>query len=188
MRRVTLLLVCLCGLTVAALAQEPGPRQAKHAGGRRGMPGGMDRETMLLVHMLGVPEVVEEIGIDEATATTLKDGIFKLREQQVEVRATLEKAGLEQARLLTEKDIDEDALMTAVEAAGAANTELAKLRMRQLLLVKQSLTAEQIEKAKAVVSARMAERRATATGRQGHGSKREKTRRGRGGEAAPPPE
>ena len=142
---------------------------------------------MMLVHMLRVPQVVEAIGLDESEAAALKEGMFALREEQIEVRARLEKAGLEQARLLTEQDIDEDALMAAVEAAGEANTDLAKLSMRQILLVKKTLTPEQLEKAREVVSARMAERRARAGNRDGE--KRRKGRSGRrGNEPAPPPE
>jgi len=124
---------------------------------------------MLIVHVLGNSKLAEEIGLTTAQVSELKNAIFALRERQVELRARIEKAGLEQARLLTESTVDEDALMAAVEKAGAAGTEQAKLRMRQLLLVKKSLTSEQIEKAKEFALDWLAKRRA--------GDRRDKGRR-----------
>ena len=120
----------------------------------------MDRDAMLIVHVLGSSKLAEEIGLTPDQVTELKNAIFALREQQVEVRASIEKAGLEQARLLTESTVDEEALMAAVAKAGAARTEQAKLRMRQLLLVKRSLTPDQVGKAKELSRDWLAKRRA----------------------------
>lgn len=153
----------------------PGP-----SGPRRGHQG-VDREAMFIYRVLHNQELVEQLGLSDEQVTTLKEGMFALREKQIEIRSELEKAGLEQARLLTESAVDEEALMAAVEAAGQANTELAKLRMKQLLLVKTTLSAEQLATAKELAREHMETMRAR------RGEKRERgeagSRRGRGRKA-----
>ena len=53
---------------------------------------------------------------------------------------------MEQVRLLSEKTVNEKDVMKAVEKTGALSTEIAKVRVKKLLLVKKVLTPEQVEK------------------------------------------
>jgi len=48
--------------------------------------------------------------------------------------------------MLTGETIDEDALMRTVERLGHVRTEMAKLRIRQLLAIRNTLNKEQVQK------------------------------------------
>ena len=122
----------------AALAQMGG---APHGG--EGGPGG-GRHLKIIGRILENPEVAEELGLTEEQQKTLRDKSYELRSREIELRADLEKAALEQARLMTRDDVDEQALMDAVEKTGAIRTEMAKLRVSQLLTIRKTLNEEQI--------------------------------------------
>jgi Spy/CpxP family protein refolding chaperone len=90
------------------------------------------------------PQLRAELGITDEQITTLRDGFFNLRKQQVDLRAELEKSGLEQARLMTQSEIDEEAVMKVIDRAGKIRSDLAKSHVKGLLLLKRTLTQEQI--------------------------------------------
>ena len=66
---------------------------------------------------------------------------------------------LEQASLLTGKEVDEAAVMAAVEKAGKARTEIAKLRVKAILMLKETLTDEQREQVHKMMAERFRGRR-----------------------------
>jgi Spy/CpxP family protein refolding chaperone len=106
---------------------------------------GMQEHVEALVdRMAASAELRAELGITEEQASAIRDGIFELRRKQVDLRAALEKAGLEQARLMMQPQVDEEAVMKVIDEAGRNRSELAKLRVRELLLVKRTLTQEQL--------------------------------------------
>jgi len=153
------------------------PREAVEPGGPRPMPmhaGGAgapfagrireagggeepDAEGMIM-GILNSPAMARELGLTDEQIEPLKSGLFELRGKEIELKAQMEKAGLEQARLMTEKDVDEAAVMAAVEKAGAIRTEMAKLRVRGLLLVKRHISPEQIERIRGAFRDKMRER------------------------------
>lgn len=152
-------------------------RGAKRAeGGHRG------KQLQFLVgRILDNSELREELGISEEQVQSLRANSYELRTEGVDLRAELEKAGMRQAHLMTEPEIDEDALMKAVEQAGEIRTALAKLRIRQLLLVKRTFTPEQMELARK----RMREHVMKARGTRGERRHRDRPEHARSG---PPPE
>jgi hypothetical protein len=105
----------------------------------------------LIMRALANPRVAEELGISAEQVQALKDGLEKVRGEEQALRSELEAAAKEQARRLTEAKVDEAALMEAVEKAGALRTKLAKLWVRRLLLIKDTLTPEQVEKARSMI-------------------------------------
>lgn len=157
----------LCGmvalfLAVQAFAQagqppaEPGGREGGHAGMRpprgggpeQGMPSDPVMEQGMLGRFLQNPKVAEKLGLTPEQVTTLKEQSEPLRAEMESLRKALEQASMEQAKLLTGDKVSEEALMAAVEKTAAVRLKMAKLAMRQLLLVKKTLTLEQVSKAR----------------------------------------
>lgn len=142
----------------AAVAQPPQgewgrPGARQHHETRAGMRGNGPPERSpdkhahiesMIARIAGNPEVRKDLGITDEQVSRLRNGFYELRNRQVDLRAALEKGGLEQAHLMTQPDVDEGALMKVIENTGRTRTEMAKLRVRQLLLVKKTLTQEQI--------------------------------------------
>jgi Spy/CpxP family protein refolding chaperone len=81
----------------------------------------------------------------------LREGLREIRTRQIDLHAEHEKAGLEQAMLLTEPEIDEAAVMTAIEKIGEIQIRMAKLRIQPLFLIKRVLSAEQVARAQELV-------------------------------------
>jgi hypothetical protein len=122
----------------------PVPRAADSGEfGEEGMP-----KEVMIGHLLNDPKVIEELGLTTEKADKLRQDLHDIRIKIIDLRAELEKAALEQVRLMTERDLKEDALMVAIEKTGRIRTELAKIRIRPLILVRQNLNWEQIGKAK----------------------------------------
>ncbi len=154
-------------VAAAAIGQETGIDQSRgesNEGGAREWRGRMPhREHLseeggaaegLLLKALERPEVVAKLGITEATVKALRESAETQRTGLVDLRGRMEKAALAQARLLAADDVDEAAVMAAVEELGALRTEMAKLRIRQLLLIKQHLSPEQLAKVRELLGRR----------------------------------
>jgi Spy/CpxP family protein refolding chaperone len=124
----------------AARAQEM-PR-GREMGPPRGEP--RDPENGMIERMLRSPELAAKLGLAEEQVRKLKDGVYALKLQEIDLRAELEKSGMEQAKLMTADNVDTDALMAVVEKTGQIRTELAKLRVKGLLLLKDTLTPDQL--------------------------------------------
>ncbi|MDI6774813.1 MAG: periplasmic heavy metal sensor [Verrucomicrobiota bacterium] len=117
------------------------------AGAGMKMPaGGM--ECGIVKRLMEIPGLVREIGLTEDQIAALRKAAGEMEAASRKLRSEMEQSGALQSRLLTAASLDEDALMAAVEKAGAARTEMAKLRLRQLILFKKTLTPEQMEKIK----------------------------------------
>jgi len=128
-----------------ALAQCPGA-EGRHGGeGKRGGPGGREA---FLVKMITHKDVAEKVGLTDEQVTTLKDSVYETRKKLIDLKAELEKAGMEQAKLLSGDTIDEAAVMAAIDKTAGIRTEMAKLHVKSLIMVKQTLTPEQIDQAK----------------------------------------
>jgi len=138
------------------------------------------------------PRIISELKLSDEQVKTLRDKAFALEQERIKLRADLDLAALEQAKLLAEDTVNEKALMAAVEKTGSLRTELAKLRMQELLLVRRTLTAEQRAKLRGMLARLRAEKKG------GEEIRREGPNRGAGrkpwrapvrptGPAAPPP-
>jgi hypothetical protein len=152
--------------------REGGPGFSHGNRGKSGMrPGGEEREEMI-ERFLNSPEAAEELGLDEEKLKALKEGLDEIKKKMINLRGEIEKAGIDQARLMTAKEIDETALMEAVEKTGTLRTELAKQQMRKMLLLKKSISPEKVEKIKEKFRDRVMKEREKAGGEQGEGRER----------------
>lgn len=163
---VTIIGVLALAVAGSTLAQtEKGMAQKRPKGFRKGGehfekgPAGMDRQESLITCIINHPEIAEEIGLTEEQIKTLRDSMYEMKKQEIQLGAEKELAAMEQARLLTESTIDEAAVMAAVEKTSKITAELAKLKVKQLILVKKTLTSEDIKEIKECVRKRMQERR-----------------------------
>lgn len=151
-----------------AVAQEPVVGPVGKEGGRMGlrpprdgmpgMGGDVAMEQGMLGRFLMNPKAAEDLGLTPEQVKTLKEQSEPLRTEMESLRKELEQASMEQAKLLTGDSVEEDALMAAVEKTGAARLKMAKLAMRQLLVVKRTLTPEQVAKAREMVRERLSRR------------------------------
>ncbi|MFC1452028.1 hypothetical protein ACFLSJ_01635 [Verrucomicrobiota bacterium] len=161
MRRVALIaVVCVAGLGFADWcgAQEP----------PRGREDGVGKWHKAMIRAaLDDPEFGEKTGIEEEQVEKIRDGLFEIRREEIRLHAKMDLAALEQAQLMTEQDADEEAVLKAVEETGAVRTELAKLRVRRVLLLRSTLTSDQIAKAKEFLR----ERRKDREGDEGPGDR-----------------
>jgi Spy/CpxP family protein refolding chaperone len=126
----------------------------------------MDQNAML-GKALRHPRMAEELGLSAEQRQVIDEQLAALEEAHIELRAKMEKAALKQARLMTEKELDEAALMAAVEETGRIHTEMAKLRIRHLLFMQQTLTPEQVEKARSIIRERMKRHHQERSGEDG---------------------
>jgi Spy/CpxP family protein refolding chaperone len=121
----------------------------------RGEEGGQDG---LLRDLLSDPDLAVKAGISEQQMIALRTGLEALKPELEKLRWDLEKTALEQAELMSKMTPDENALMQAVEKTGAIRTEMAKTQMKSLLLVRRTLSPEQIEKVKVLVREKIRDR------------------------------
>jgi len=156
--------LCLCGQTI--LAQDAGP------GGPEGGPAGRptwqgramgpeaDFQGALINRIINNPDIgiALKIGLTEDQVKMLREKNDELRAAGIQLRADSELAAMAQAKLLTQDKVPEAELMSAVEKSGKINTEIAKLKVRQVLLLKNTLTAEQMGKLKEVARERIGKR------------------------------
>lgn len=131
----------------------------RHGAGRGDDLADMAGDDSFILRAISNPRVAKELGLTDEQIAGLREKIFGLKQKQIELGADLEKVGLQQAKLMSEKKIDEAAVMAQVEKAGALRTEQAKLRVQGLLILKKTLSDEQIEKAREMVGDRMGMRR-----------------------------
>ena len=143
----------------SSFRQKRGPEGGGPAGPLSGLrekrDGDKKDETMMLGKALRHPHFAGELGLSEEQRKVIDERVTALEKRHGELRAEMEQAALKQARLMVEKDLDEGALMAAVEETGRIHTEMAKQRIRHLLFMRKTLTPEQVEKARSVIRERM---------------------------------
>ena len=110
----------------------------------------------LMARILNNPKIAEKIGLKEDQIKTLKDAVYALKKSEIDLRAKMEHASLDQAKLIDEK-ADEKTVMEAVDKKYEVMKEMAKLRIKNVLLIRKTLTAEQIEKIRQMVEERRQE-------------------------------
>jgi Spy/CpxP family protein refolding chaperone len=143
-------------VTAVPTAQHAKPRSEGMRPGPGGlMGGGFDSGEGMIVRLLENEKLAKDAGVTDEQVATLKTKLDGVRKEQIDLRAELEKAALEQARLLSDKTVDEAAIMTAVDKTSEVHAKMARNRMKQLLIVKQTLTPEQTEKIKELMRERI---------------------------------
>ncbi len=188
-------MVCSVAITVAiglsAIAQDMQPwgeragrerprrgdSEKLHSRGDRGMA-----RNAWFGKVLRNPEFAARIGLTEEQQATIDKALAELGDKHTRLRQQMEAAALKQARLMMAEDLDEEALMSAVEETGHLRTEQAKLRIKHLLVMRKTLTPEQTTAVRKFMQERE-RRRSNDDGKPGAGDQPRGQRRMHGGGA-----
>lgn len=132
--------------------------------GGPGGPGGpgMDRPGPGPIDRVIRPEMIEhvgaEIGVSAAVQEKIKETAYAAEKEQIQIRAKLDTARLDLRRAMDASEPDVKKVIRQVEAVGALETEMKKVRVRLMLTVRSMLTAEQRAKLQQIIRDRWAER------------------------------
>ena len=173
--------------TVCVLAQDRPRRGGKHQRGERAAMGerpmhgpGPMMQGAWVPRMLSNKANLEKIGVtDVALCTKLLAELKPLKEQGEMLEKKLHEVSREQFRmmqgLLKDKGADSTAVMDKIDEVAKLRAEQGRLSVRALVVLRDNLSPEQLEKARAFIMERGRER-----GRMRHGM-------GPGGERPTPP-
>ncbi len=188
MKRITgKLMVCAAVATaVSALAQDQARPEGRtegrpegrmerrpEGGGVRGgmMAGGGFDQSMLLLRIIDDPETAKAINLTAVQREALQKGTKALDDRMTVVSESLRVASLEQAALAAKVMADKQAvtneLMVLVQKIGGLRTEQATIQTEKLIVIRDTLSAEQIRAASAAAQKRMEEIRARMVQRGG---------------------
>ena len=124
-----------------------GPKQREGRSGTEGRQNrGPDMQNRLMYHIVSNPERAAKMGIPEEQAAAIKQKLEENEQQMRQVQEEMRALARRQAEMMTGDNINEEELMNVVEEVGARNTALAKLRIKQLMIVKNGLNEEQLGK------------------------------------------
>lgn len=154
-RRVIGMVLCAVAVTAWGEPQERGPRGRPPLRDGRG-PG--QEPAMILDEFLNDDSAAAEAGLSAGQITTLKEAWENTKEQQKELKDKLRELAISQARLMQADVPDEEAILELVGQTGDIRTEIAKIRVKNLVLVKRTLTRPQLEKVGEMVRSRLRER------------------------------
>ena len=102
-------------------------------------------------------EFMEQVGIQGEQAKKLKEALEAIEGKLRTLDETINQAALQQAeiakKVLSEPGASVDEVMKIIENIGKLRTEQAKLSTQMLVVIRDSLTAEQREKANAIIVA-----------------------------------
>ena len=134
--------------------QSPAGRRDGQTARMRQGHGGRKAEGGLFGRALQNREIAEKLGLSEEQRDAIREQVEDLKQEHIELKERLEAAAMNQARLMTADDLDESALMAAVEETGRIHTQQAKLRVRHLLFMRRILEPEQAEALRNMMRAR----------------------------------
>jgi len=134
----------------------------KAGGGMLGGDGGA--QEAFLARIINNPKLAAELELSDEQINILKTSQEAMKNQNEQLQNLIKESGMEQAKLLTSDSIDENALMAAVEKTGNVRTEMAKARMRHMLVVKKTLKPDQAKKLKALVQKQVKQARGNIDG------------------------
>ena len=148
--------VCMAGmvaLLVAAtcgMAQDQAPAGGPGAG-RMGMGGprrAMEMEGQVLRWLAYDPQAAKDLVLSDEQIKTIRTNLFELKKSMIDLNAKMELAAVNQAELMSDENLNEDAVLKAVEETGRLRTDIAKLNIQHMLAVRKILTPEQRKKLK----------------------------------------
>lgn len=141
----------LAGLTACAVWAQ----QNEQDGGARHPRLSLGRGNWINKRMMN-QEFLDKIGVTGEQAAKLKAKTDELEKESQKVEEEITKAAMEQAELakkvLAEPGADTTEIMALVEKIGKLRTEQAKLATRRLIVMRDNLTAEQRQKASALLA------------------------------------
>lgn len=88
----------------------------------------------------------KEIGLTPEQATKIRDEMLATRKRAIDLRAKIQHARLEAARLLAADKVDERAAGAQIDEAAKALAELQKLHVAEMVRVRAVLSPEQRQK------------------------------------------
>ena len=105
-------------------------------------------QEMGVARIVNDPKMASEVGLSEEQLKTLKDSADQSKIKREELQKQLMELGTQQAKLMEETTVDENAVLAALEKASQIRLELDKVRIKNVLLIKKTLTPEQSAKIK----------------------------------------
>jgi len=148
-------------------AKKENPAQNKSSGlnrgqfGQGGMGGSMMRggspsvnpimnggllPPFVLNKILGDPKEAAALGISEDKIKTLKDSMDQSQKQNEELRKQLMEAEQARRKLMENNSTDENALIAVAEKLSQARLEMEKASIKQMVLIRKTITQEQMNK------------------------------------------
>jgi Spy/CpxP family protein refolding chaperone len=113
----------------------------------------------ILGKIMTFPEIAKEVGFTDeqfkAVKETVEPGLKKIAAEIAELRAQQKTLSEEQDRLMEQDPIDEQAVMAGIEKMAKVSTDVAKLEIRQDLLIRTVVTHEQTVKVREIMERRM---------------------------------
>lgn len=161
-------------LAIAAGA-EPPPAGAAGRTRPEGRGVGPDHGEALVEAVFRNEKLAAELNLSQPQKDALKAMHAGSRAAMEELEVKLQEAAVRQARLMLADEIDEEAVLAAVEEIGQIRTQIAKTRMQHLVGIRRNLTAEQ----RALLGGIMRERWRRERGAKGEGPRGEE-RKGEG--------
>lgn len=121
----------------------------------RRMMTGADSEGMILRMLTSDSRLVQELGLSDAQVKEIKDAVSGSEQETKDLNTKLDQAAMRQVELLKADSLDEEALMKAVQESGDLRTQIAKIRIKQLIAAHKVLTPEQRAKLRDTMKQRM---------------------------------
>lgn len=141
MKNIGLIVGCVMGLTIIAVASEPadqGARTPPPMRQGRGEPreGG---EMMMLMR----PMVVKQLDLSADQQKQISAAIGSASNEMSKLRSSMQAMAKKQATLMGAEPIDEHAVLQLADEIGKVRSDIAKLQITQMLAARKILTAEQ---------------------------------------------
>ena len=137
---------CAAGVTLGQQPKEENPHR----------PRTINRNNWIGKRVL-TKEFMEQVGLQNAQAEKLKADLEAIHAKSQKLEESINRDALQQAevakKVLSEPGANTDELMGIIERIGQSRTEQAKLATRQLIVIRDSLTAEQRAKATDIFTA-----------------------------------
>jgi len=172
-------LVAALAMSGAALAEGAGGKGMKAGngpGGGMGMCMGMGMmgmgpgAGMGLERLLNNPQFIMQLGLSDAQVKKLKDIQSKAQRDGIKTRAEVDTLQLDLKDELDRDDPDINKVDSLLDKIGAKHTEMQKNTIHTMVEMKDALTPEQKEKAKALLAEKMKDRGGKKGGKQGNRS------------------
>ena len=151
------ILAILTGLLVTGLAlgQETNTASGGRTGpGGPGMRAGMGqaeggegaRAEIMLERILTNTEMIASIGLTADQVKTLNTAITDIKSKRAKLKSQMETLAVEQVTKMAQTNVDEKAVLKLVEKIGELRTQIAKSAISELLLIKRTVTPDQMKK------------------------------------------
>lgn len=96
----------------------------------------------------GFAELAEELQLTPAQRTQITELLYQSRSARIEIKARADKAKLELKHAITADVVDEKVVQKALDAFNAAQADLARNRVNQILAIRKQLNPDQWTKLK----------------------------------------